>query len=76
MRNDATWRLELYATSNQGEYPNTPDYTKDTDTATLPCGQQRTLRLSYDWQSHSHRFWWARLFRNGVAVSTTAVVVK
>jgi hypothetical protein len=77
VKNDGTWKLVLYATSSLSEYTNQlPDFTKDTDEKVLVCKGQGELKVDYKWKDHPSTYWWAVLYRNGVQVWKSAVVVK
>lgn len=63
------WQLSLYAASVLFEYQNNqPDYVKDIDVGTTICGTTKALRVSYGWQGHDSRYWWADLKLNGQRV--------
>lgn len=68
VRGGSTWVLKLFATSSSNEYPDKPDYTKDTDEKIIICKGEGELKVEYNWKSHSSPYWWAALYENGVRV--------
>jgi len=60
------WVLRISASNTFDECnANTPDFWKDTDTATLECGEEDSLAVSYNWGTHNDEWWREVLFRNG-----------
>ena len=74
--NAATWQLVMYAASNSGEYPDSPEFTKDTDQQILTCGTNATLSVNYSWAGHPSRYWWVKLFKDGSLVFTSPRIDK
>jgi len=68
VRGAGNWELKLFAASSASEYPNNPDYTKDTDSKSIQCKGQGELKVDYDWKEHPSRYWWAALYKNGTRV--------
>lgn len=68
VRGNGNWELKLFAASHSSEYPDDPDYTKDTDSKSITCKGQGELKVDYDWKDHPSRYWWAALYKNGTRV--------
>lgn len=64
VRGEGAWVLKLFATSSSTEYPDAPDYTKDTDSKTIGCKGEGELKVEYDWKNHQSKYWWIALYRN------------
>lgn len=75
--NAGTWEVRLYSASAMSEYTaNTPDFTKDTATATVQCDHTSTKEVSYKWDGHPSEYWWLAIYKNGVFFSKSAVVTN
>lgn len=68
VRGDGQWVLKLFAASSSNEYPDHPDYTKDTDSKTIVCKGQGELKVEYNWKNHSSRYWWLALYKGNTRV--------
>ena len=69
VENQGEWVLTLYATSDLSEYQgDDPDYTKDSNSARVVCGDSDTLAVAYNWHGHPARYWWVVLMRDGAVV--------
>ena len=68
--NEGNWSLTLYA----GFLNNPRKWTKSRDTASLECGENETLRVSYNHAGHSGCLW--TLVASGPGLSRSTVVLN
>lgn len=71
---EATWLFVLHMSQNaDGSGATWPKHSR---TTVLPCGEQRTISVTYAWMQHPGKAAWTTLHRNGVLVWTSPRVTK